>query len=150
MNVRKLVKSLTVLGALAVSNLMVVAFGNPSAKPNVLIILADDLGYSDPRCFGGEIATPHLDRLAKEGTRLTHFHNGGMCVVSRAMMMTGQWWPRAVPQFSRMPLLPEKLKAAGYRNALIGKWHLDGHPLDRLGHGLWHGPSGALRPRHGC
>ncbi len=101
------------------------------APPNLLVIVADDMGYSDPGCFGGELKTPSLDRLASQGVRLTHFHNGGMCIVSRAMLMTGDWWPRALPAFTGSRLLPERLKEAGYRTALVGKWHLPGHPLDR-------------------
>ncbi len=100
-------------------------------KPNLIIILADDMGYSDPGCYGGEVSTPAIDRLARDGVRLSRFHNGGMCVVSRASLLTGKWWPQALPEFGRTPLLPEKLKQAGYRNALVGKWHLDGHPMDR-------------------
>lgn len=103
----------------------------PAAPPNIIVILADDLGYSDLGCYGGEVATPALDRLAREGVRLTQCFNGGMCVVSRASLFTGQWWPRALPKFAETPLLPEKLRAAGYRTALIGKWHLRGHPRDR-------------------
>ncbi len=99
--------------------------------PNLIIILADDMGYSDPGCFGGELATPALNRLASEGVRLTRFHNGGMCVVSRAMMLTGKWWPNALPKFGKTPLLSELLHGANYRTALIGKWHLDGDPMDR-------------------
>lgn len=107
------------------------AFAARAAQPNLLIILADDMGYSDPGCYGGEIATPAIDRLAAEGVRLTHFHNGGMCVVSRASMLTGKWWPRALPAFAKTPLLSERLRDAGYRSALVGKWHLAGHPMDR-------------------
>lgn len=101
------------------------------SRPNIVLIVADDLGYSDPGCFGGEIATPTLDRLAHEGLRLTRFHNGGMCVITRASLLTGQWWPRALPRFADTPLLSERLKQAGYRTALVGKWHLPGHPMDR-------------------
>lgn len=100
-------------------------------KPNIVLIVADDMGYSDPGCFGGEIATPALDRLAREGLRFTRFHNAGMCIVSRASLMTGKWWPRALPEFGTTPLLPEKLRDQGYRCGLIGKWHLAGNPMDR-------------------
>lgn len=99
--------------------------------PNLLIILADDLGYSDVGCYGGELHTPAIDRLAREGVRLNHFANGGMCVVSRASMMTGNWWARMKTKLPQTPLLSEKLHEAGYRTGLIGKWHLRGHPLDR-------------------
>jgi len=104
-------------------------------RPNMIVILADDMGYSDAGCFGGEIKTPALDQLAGEGVRFTRFQNGGMCVVSRASLLTGQWWPRALRNFEITPLLSERLHAVGYRTALIGKWHLNGHPLD---HGFDH------------
>lgn len=102
-----------------------------SARPNLIVILADDMGYSDPGCYGGELNTPAMDRLANEGLRITRFHNGGMCVVSRASMLTGNWWPNALPKFTKTPLISEKLHDAGYRTALIGKWHLKGDPMDR-------------------
>ncbi len=102
-----------------------------AAPPNIILILADDMGYSDPGCYGGEIPTPALDRLASEGVRLSQVYNGGMCVISRAMLLTGKWWPRAVPQFTKTPLVSELLHAANYRTALIGKWHEAGHPMDR-------------------
>ncbi|OBT58158.1 hypothetical protein VE04_01124 [Pseudogymnoascus sp. 24MN13] len=63
--------------------------GIPTKKPNFLIILADDLGFSDPGCFGGEIRTPNIDRLAKDGVRFTNFHAAAACSPTRAMIMTG-------------------------------------------------------------
>ena len=73
--------------------------------PNMIVILADDMGYSDAGCFGGEISTPALDRLATEGVRLTRFQNGGMCVVTRVSLLTGQWWPLGLREFGHTPVL---------------------------------------------
>lgn len=107
----------------------------PSTQPNIILIVADDLGYSDLGCYGGEIETPNLDRLASGGLRLTRFCNGGMCVTSRASLMTGRWWPIALRTFGNCRTLPERLNEQGYRTGLIGKWHLNGHPMD---HGFDH------------
>lgn len=115
-------------GELATAEL---APSTPDTRPNIIIIVADDMGYSDAGCYGGEMATPALDRLATEGLRITRFHNGGMCVTSRVSLLTGQWWPKALPEFQKTPLLSEKLQDAGYRTGLIGKWHLRGNPMDR-------------------
>ena len=96
-----------------------------------MVIVADDLGYSDLGCYGSEIETPALDHMAKQGVRLARFRNGGMCVISRASLLTGQWWPRALERFDSTPLISERLKDVGYRTAIIGKWHLNGDPMDR-------------------
>ncbi|MGI9243373.1 MAG: sulfatase-like hydrolase/transferase, partial [Verrucomicrobiales bacterium] len=74
--------------------------------PNLLLVLADDMGYSDLGCFGSEIPTPHLDSLAREGVRLTRCRNASMCVVTRASLMTGKWWPSALPSFKETVILP--------------------------------------------
>ena len=104
---------------------------NKSSQPNIIIILTDDMGYSDPSCYGGELQTPAIDRLAEQGIRFTHFHNCGMCVMTRASMMTGSYSQYALSNFNKLPLLSEELKKTGYNTALIGKWHLPGNPMDR-------------------
>jgi len=100
-------------------------------RPNLVFILVDDMGFSDPGCFGGEIYTPNLDRLAREGIRLTRMHNDAMCVASRSALLSGKWWPRAGMGIGNGPTLAERLKQAGYRTGIVGKWHLNGNPIDR-------------------
>ena len=116
-----------------------------TAKPNVMIILADDLGYSDVGCYGGEIATPHLDQLASQGLRYTTFYNTARCWPTRAALLTG-YYPQQIhrdalpgvpggagPKFRRpvwAPLLPHLLKPLGYRSYYSGKWHIDGSPAE--------------------
>lgn len=112
-------------------------------RPNVLLILADDLGYSDLGCYGGEIQTPNLDGLAREGVRFTQFYNTARCWPTRAALLTGFYAQQVrrdtlpgIPSGGRgvrpewAPLLAERLKSAGYRTYHSGKWHLDGMPLE--------------------
>ena len=65
--------------------------GNTGERPNIVLIMADDLGFSDLGCYGGEIATPNLDRLATGGLRFTHCYNNAVCVATRASLLTGQY-----------------------------------------------------------
>lgn len=109
--------------------------------PNVVLIFADDLGYGDLACFGNAtIRTPNLDRLAKEGVRLTSFHTAqAVCSASRTALLTGCYPNRvgilgALGPASKIGIhddettLGELLKARGYATAIYGKWHLGHHP----------------------
>lgn len=102
--------------------------------PNILVIFADDLGYSDLGCYGGEIPTPTIDRLAREGIRYTQFYNTARCWPSRAALLTGYYAQQVNrdPQGERPPwaaLLPQLIEPAGYRGYHTGKWHVDGPVL---------------------
>ena len=115
-------------------------------KPNILVILADDLGFSDLGCYGGEIQTPNIDRVAAGGLSFTQFYNTGRCWPSRASILTGYYAPSirrdsiesadlvspggtsgVRPRWAR--LLPEYLQPLGYHSYHCGKWHVDGDPL---------------------
>lgn len=100
-------------------------------RPNVLLILADDLGYSDPGCYGSEIETPNLDRLAAGGLRFSQFYNTAKCHSSRISLLTGQYaYQAGDTALSRAVTCAEVLGEAGYFTALSGKWHLDKQPTD--------------------
>jgi arylsulfatase len=108
-------------------------------RPNILLILADDMGYSDIGCYGGEIQTPNLDALARGGVRFTQFYNTARCCPTRASLLTGLYSHQAGVGHmmgdqghegyrgnlnSNCVTLAEALKPAGYRSYAVGKWHV--------------------------
>ena len=116
--------------------------GGRAETPNFLVIVADDLGFSDLGSYGGDIDTPNLDALAADGLRFTQFYNTGRCWPTRASLLTGYYAQQVrrgeIPGFRTgkfvrpvwARLIPERLRAAGYRSYHSGKWHVDGQPTD--------------------
>lgn len=131
--------------AFALVTFFLAAVSSAAARPNILIILADDLGYSDLGCYGGEIETPNLDRLAQNGLQFLQFYNTARCWPTRGALLTGYYAQQirrdtipGSPEINggnggKRPawahLLPEMLKSAGYRSYHSGKWHIDGGPV---------------------
>ncbi len=114
--------------------------------PNILIILSDDMGFSDLGCYGGEISTPHLNSLAQDGLRFTQFYNTGRCCPTRASLLTGLYPHQVgVGHMIERPSGPgyqgdlsqncvtiaEVLRGAGYATFACGKWHLTPAPLNK-------------------
>lgn len=94
-------------------------------RPNIVLIMCDDMGFSDIGCYGGEVRTPNIDRLAAEGLRFKQFYNNAKCTTTRASLVTGLYPRRKGPLLkANMRTVADVLKAAGYRTALSGKWHL--------------------------
>ena len=115
------------------------AAGQAADRPNIIVILVDDMGFSDIGCYGSEIPTPHLDALAAGGLRFTQFYNTGRCCPTRASLLTGLYSHQAgvghmvenqgVPGYQgrlndQCATLAEVLKPAGYFTAMTGKWHV--------------------------
>jgi len=125
-------------GGLMLSNRAMV-LGLDVKPPNIVLIMADDMGFSDIGCYGGEISTPNLDRLAAGGMRFTQFYNAARCCPTRASLLTGLYphqagighmvgnkgWP-AYQGFlnDQCVTIAEALKAGGYRTLMSGKWHV--------------------------
>src|SRR4051794_13388750 len=127
----------------ALASIAAAPAAEPPARPNVVVILADDLGFSDLGCYGCEIRTPRLDGLAAGGLRFTQFYNTARCWPTRAALLTGYYAQQVrrdtvagVPSGGKGvrpswgKLLPERLRPLGYRSYHSGKWHVDGIPLE--------------------
>jgi arylsulfatase/uncharacterized sulfatase len=142
----------TLLMALALLNPATLgAQAEPAQRPNIVILLADDWGFTDVGAFGGEIATPNIDALAAKGVRFSNFHVAGSCSPTRAMLQTGVInhraglgnMPETIPPEhlgkpgyeaqlnNRVVTIADQLRAGGYRTYLTGKWHL-GHTPDTV------------------
>jgi len=117
--------------------------GVSTRPPNIVLVMADDMGFSDIGCYGGEIATPNLDRLARGGLRFTHFYNNPRCCPSRASLLTGLYPhqagvghmvdDRGFPAYlghlnTSCVTIAEALRPAGYTTLMSGKWHVGEDP----------------------
>jgi len=106
-------------------------------RPNIVLIMADDMGFSDIGCYGGEIDTPNIDKLAADGIRFTRFYNNAICVPTRASLLTGLYsqqvgvWANSPQKMEHCVTLAEVLRGAGYRTLMSGKWHALELPTDR-------------------
>ncbi len=124
-----------------------VSGAEPSQRPNIIVILADDMGYSDIGCYGGEIKTPALDSLAANGLRFTQFYNTARCCPTRACLLTGLYPHQAGVghmmndrqvegyrgQLNRKCMtIAEVLKTSGYSTYMSGKWHVTPYLANNL------------------
>ena len=113
-------------------------------RPNIVLIMADDLGFADLGCYGSEISTPNLDTLAENGLRFTQFYNTAKCHSSRVSLLTGLYCDQAgSTKLSRGATIAEVLSKAGYFTAMVGKWHLSKQPTDFGFQRYWGHLSGA-------
>lgn len=111
--------------------LLMCSVADAAERPNIVLIMVDDMGWSDLGCYGGEIETPHIDSLATNGLKFTRFYNNAVCGATRASLLTGLYCQQTGHRgdrwnepkiYSRCVLIPEVLQANGYHTAMIAKW----------------------------
>ncbi|MEE8450808.1 MAG: arylsulfatase [Thermoguttaceae bacterium] len=124
--------------------LLIPTAATAAERPNIILIMADDLGFADIGCYGSEIETPNLDALAAGGLQFTQFYNTAKCHSSRVSLLTGLYCDQAGSvQLSRGATIGEVLSGAGYFTAMVGKWHLSKQPTDFGFQRYWGHLSGA-------
>ncbi|MCF7848657.1 MAG: arylsulfatase, partial [Kiritimatiellales bacterium] len=116
------------LGTMAAGAILASVRAADKAKPNVILIMADDMGMSDLGCYGGEIETPNIDSIARNGLRFTRFYSEPMCYPTRAGLLTGIYHHKSRTKDGKLVKeclsIAEAMKAGGYATYLSGKWHL--------------------------
>ncbi|MEM9830377.1 MAG: arylsulfatase [Bacteroidota bacterium] len=117
---------ITLAGLIFLTSQCTTSDGQSEPPPNIILIMADDMGYSDLGCYGSEIETPNLDLLANEGMRMTQFYNTAKCTETRAALLTGLHFQQTdnLNQSDNNVTLAEVLKENGYQTVMAGKWHL--------------------------
>lgn len=141
------------LGQLAIGLILSTSFlalvgsveaASEKGRPNIVLIMADDLGFADLGCYGSEIETPNLDRLASNGLRFNQFYNTAKCHSSRICLLTGLYMFQAGnEQMDKGVTIAETLGEAGYQTMMVGKWHLKSEPTRRGFHKYFGHLSGA-------
>lgn len=113
-------------------------------RPNIVLMMVDDLGFSDFGCYGSEIQTPHIDALAQSGVRMNQFYNTAKCHSSRICLLTGKYTFQAGNEAMDQALtVAEVMQENGYSTSMTGKWHLNDEPTDRGFQQYWGHLSGA-------